>query len=707
MLHNNSASKINALFASATIPFMAQTSDDVAFPLYLDGQLKPFGFSSILISNTSAAAIDAPLPNHFLDLQRGLKAVEAYFLSANKLRGTVVNNNPTIQDAAYWNSTFPITNPMRFGLGNGYYFAVLQQGVAGDDSAQSWNGSWALIGTMAEQDMGGDPYPATNKDMPFQNAIEWVKDRAMRFDVKRHSCSAKWIITRNSIELQEGKCDPKPLSISHQLYDNGQFALASHLNASLSEYLNANNRWVKIALTRPDLESTNTGENEHLLSREDESGQQGSLQQFSRHVDQSSLDVCTETHELQQWRSTIKNTRIDETQILLEAETEDAGLTSPLAQESNVNKPQQEEVYQVASTHSEQKNTTPQDYDINTSTRLQYIIGVFTGCLLALACIGSGIYVLATKKEKLAMHVNIDTTAREVLSLVLNIILTFCIDSMAFVHSVSLRWALYSEHQLEFNTNLRLFTSSTKSGPNRCYLLLPGGGNEVFINGFALLILGLALLGHASLSTWCLWTSSDSVLTWSSNPLSNCLAAVQNGLLQRRNGRLLAILWMFAILGLDLAYAADNGVHCPPGTASLKWEMMGPGGCSSNMASLSMRKGPKGSLLASDSLKNAVSSWEYIILSIFKSLLHWSVGQALQPSMETEITDDMSTMDPALVKEELAMVGVTFFMIYTRLLLYAVLAILLASFATFFGTEEAIGTSTCYYGPLANYCRPG
>ncbi|KAL7755997.1 hypothetical protein ACKLNR_012990 [Fusarium oxysporum f. sp. zingiberi] len=543
------------------------------------------------------------------------------------------------------------------------------------------------------------------------------------------------------------------------------------------------------------------------------------------------LDVCTETHELQQWRSTIKNTQIDETQILLEAETEDAGLTSPLAQESNVNKPQQEEVYQVASTHSEQNNTTPQDYDINTSTRLQCIIGVFTGCLLALACIGSGIYVLATKKEKLAMLVNIDTTAREVLSLVFNIILTFCIDSMAFVHSVSLRWALYSEHQLEFNTNLRLFTSSTKSGPNRwyanffgmiclilcygasSYLLLPGGVNEVFINGFAFLILGLALLGHASLSTWCLWTSSGSVLTWSSNPLSNCLAAVQNGLLQRRNGRcmrsvhdwnasslhlcadidtqplrprqtqesmyklsrririiiwllwalaVLAILWMFAILGLDLAYAADNGVHCPPGTASLKWEIMGPGGCSSNMASLSMspssqnpddynkypllqvflgllfisaiqaiqsialhctellvnisrdenmwrnaydnssrnRKGPKGSLLASDSLKNAVSSWEYIILSIFKSLLHWSVGQALQPSMETEITDDMVTMDPTLVKEELAMVGVTFLMIYTRLLLYAVLAILLASFATFLALRKRSGPQPATMGHL-------
>ncbi|KAF9770165.1 hypothetical protein IL306_012321 [Fusarium sp. DS 682] len=579
--------------------------------------------------------------------------------------------------------------------------------------------------------------------------------------------------------------------------------------------------------TRPDLENTITDENEHLISREDETGQHGSSQ-FSRHADQRGPDVCTETHELKQWRSTIKNTEINETQILLEAETEDAGLTS---QESDVNKPQREEDCEVASNNSEKNNTTSQHYDINTSTRLQCVVGVLIGGLLALACIGSGIYVLATQKKKLAMHVDMDTTAREVLSLVFNIILTFCIDSMSFVHSVSLRWALYSEHQLEYNTNLRLFTSSTKSGPNRwyanifgmiclilcygasSYLLLPDSLNDVFINGFALLVLGLALLGHVALSTWCLWTRSDSVLTWSSNPLSNCLAAVQNGMLQRRNGRcmrsvhdqnpsslqgcadidtqpirprqkqenmyklsrrirmiiwllwtlvVLAIGWMFAILGLDLAYAADSGRHCPPSTESLKWEMTGPGGCGSNMASLSMspssqspegynkypllqvflgllfisavqatqsialhctellvnisrdetmwrnaydntgknKKGPKGSLLASDALKNAISSWEYIILSIFKSLLHWSVGQAVQPSFETEIPEDIATMDLASLKEEMAMAGVTFYMIYTRLLLYAVLAILLASFATFLALRKRSGPQPATMGHL-------
>ncbi|CAF3525388.1 unnamed protein product [Fusarium graminearum] len=585
-------------------------------------------------------------------------------------------------------------------------------------------------------------------------------------------------------------------------------------------------------LTRPDLDNTMTGENEQLLSREDKPRQHGSLRQFSRHVDQRGPDTCTETHELQQWRSTKKNTKVHETHILLESETEDVGLILPPAQEYDVNKPQREDDYEVASINTEQNNTTDHNHnhDFNASTRLQCIVGITIGGLLALACIVSGIYILATQKEKIALHVELDTMAREALSLVFNIILTFCIDSMAFVHSLSLRWALYSEHRLEFNTNLRLFTSSTKSGPNRwyanilsmiclilcygasSYLVLPDDMNEVLINGFALLTLGLALLGHAALSTWCLWTRSGSILNWSSNPLSNCLSSVQNGMLQRRNGRcmrpvhdrnpplqlgadidtqpiyprqrqenmytlsrrvrriiwllwalvILAIGWMFTILGLDLAYAADSGLHCPPSTDSLRWEIVGPGSCFSNMASLSMspssqspegynkypllqvflgllfisavqatqsialhctellvnisrdetmwrnaysnrsrsRKEPKGALLVSDSLKNAISSWEFIILSLFKSLLHWSVGQAVQPSFYTDFPEDIATLDPALLKGEMTVVGVIFYMVYTRLLLYAVLAILVASFATFLAMRKRSGPQPATMGHL-------
>ncbi|KAH6952235.1 hypothetical protein DER45DRAFT_636565 [Fusarium avenaceum] len=488
-------------------------------------------------------------------------------------------------------------------------------------------------------------------------------------------------------------------------------------------------------LIKPGLGNVITDENEYLLSGAEEPDQYGSLNNYQ---DTQTREVLVSTPK----RMSFSNG------ILLEAETEVAWLTSPRAQELN----------------SEQNNTTNQNYDINTFTRLQCVVEVFIGGLLALACIGSGIYVLATKKEKLALHVNVDIMAIEVLSLVFNIILTFCIDSMAFTHSVSLRWALYGEHKLEFNTNLRLSTNSTKIGPNRwytnifgmicltfcygasSYLLLPYLVNEIFINSLALLIPGLALLGHAALSTWCLWTSSKSILTLDSNALSNCIATVQIGMFERRSGRcmrsvhdrkpaslqlcadvdtqpilprqkqenmykltrrirriiwllwtlaVLAIASMFAIIGLNLAYTADSGEYCPLSTASLKWDMLGSGGCNSNKASLSMSplgQNPEdwnkypllqvflGLLFLNENVWwNAYSNSsktrkEYIILSLFRSVLHWSVGQAVQPGFQFDIPDEHSTTDPSLLVQEMAVAGVTFYMVYPRLLLYAVLA---------------------------------
>ncbi|RGP77793.1 hypothetical protein FLONG3_4087 [Fusarium longipes] len=586
-------------------------------------------------------------------------------------------------------------------------------------------------------------------------------------------------------------------------------------------------------LAASDFESTTAGEDQHPRSPKN-SDRCESSHRFTKHTEQKGPDIRAEALDIQTWRSTIKNNEINECQTLLEPETINGVLVSSLKQQSDASRSQGGDDYESAKTNGEPDDKTDQIYDVNKSTRLQCIVGVFVGCLLAFACIASGTYVLATRKERLAAHIDIDTTAREILSLVFNIVLTFCIDSMAFIHSVSLRWALYSEQRLEFNTNLRLFTSSSKSGPNRwytnifsmiclclcygtsSYLLLPTVmSDEVYLNGVALVVLGLALLGHATVSSWCLWTRSNSVLTWSSNPLSNCLAAVQNGMIQRREGRcmqpvpdqhnspstqgyeyndvepvhpqkkqksiynlhrrirtvivllwtlaILATGWVFTILGLDLAYAVDSGNHCPPGTTSLKWEIAAPGSCDSNMASLSMsfsqngdigdqsiypllqvflgllfitaiqaaqsialhctellvnisrdenhwrkaydgigtdKRCPKGSLLASDSLWNAISSWEYVTLSIFKSFLHWSVGQAVQPGINGKLPDDVTMEDMSSLLEGITLVGITFYMTYTRLILYAALAILLASFATFLALRKRSGPQPATMGHL-------
>ena len=118
------------------------------------------------------------------------------------------------------------------------------------------------------------------------------------------------------------------------------------------------------------------------------------------------------------------------------------------------------------------------------------------------------------------------------------------------VHATTLRWNLVAKNRLIFNSNLRLFTSSRYSLPNRwmfnavdclCLtwsfactsLMFPISGEEspkavnpgwmyphgtiVMPNGLALFILGLSPSIQALLATWAL--HSTFVPPWSSSPL--------------------------------------------------------------------------------------------------------------------------------------------------------------------------------------------
>ncbi|KAF4583049.1 Ankyrin repeat-containing domain protein [Ophiocordyceps camponoti-floridani] len=175
---------------------------------------------------------------------------------------------------------------------------------------------------------------------------------------------------------------------------------------------------------------------------------------------------------------------------------------------------------------------------------------------------------MATNPLTLSVPVHMSSLGQEFLTLGVNVILTLSIDGMMFVHSVSLRWALYHEKRLDYNTNIRLLTSSSKSGPNQWYsnaatlfflvlsygsssvlVLLRGDPNKVFfadrdgpptrpaLNAIALIGLGIALAGQASIAVWCLISSSHLIPTWSSNPLNTTLAAMQKGSLTHRPGR--------------------------------------------------------------------------------------------------------------------------------------------------------------------------
>jgi hypothetical protein len=148
---------------------------------------------------------------------------------------------------------------------------------------------------------------------------------------------------------------------------------------------------------------------------------------------------------------------------------------------------------------------------------------------------------------------------------VLNVFVTICTDSLGFIQTASLRWSLHREGRLDFNSNLRLLTATKDNLAHRwyinalsalfasvCYAVTPllstwgakkaspydsGEGPVLWIpQGIHFIYLGLALMGQATLATWCLLLNLRSIPTWSSNPLNTTLACLSINL-QRRLGR--------------------------------------------------------------------------------------------------------------------------------------------------------------------------
>ncbi|MCJ1390475.1 hypothetical protein MMC18_003334 [Xylographa bjoerkii] len=218
----------NTIMSNATSTFMSATTDDVDFPVDISSNSKVYGFNLILLSNTSAVAVDAPVPRRVAELQQHLSDGSSNYLSAD-IRGTVAQYNFVTGDEQYWNQTFDISKVDTLSLFDGFFFAVLQEGVATSDDPKFWNGSWTLVGTMSSG------YVVDNSTQRGLNFLT----TAMRFDVMRHACNATWKITRSSIELIAGNCDPEPLPPEYQYYDNCQLSLVDNLGRGLADNLGA------------------------------------------------------------------------------------------------------------------------------------------------------------------------------------------------------------------------------------------------------------------------------------------------------------------------------------------------------------------------------------------------------------------------------------------------------------------------------------
>ena len=193
-------------------------------------------------------------------------------------------------------------------------------------------------------------------------------------------------------------------------------------------------------------------------------------------------------------------------------------------------------------------------------TRNLHIFGLVISYVVAIVSILVGFLAAGGPSFKLK------PIPRELITLGIEAAVTVVTESLGSIHGTSLRWALFHENRLEFNTNLRLFTA-THHAPNSivsnaiflfgmavCYaagslvlvsntysFYLSDGGygwdlakEESSLSKVALVSLGVSTLALCALSTWSLLAIQ--MPTWSSNPLTTAAIVLDRGV-QRQDGR--------------------------------------------------------------------------------------------------------------------------------------------------------------------------
>lgn len=208
-------------------------------------------------------------------------------------------------------------------------------------------------------------------------------------------------------------------------------------------------------------------------------------------------------------------------------------------------------------------------YDYGQSTKFNSIVALSISVALGILALVTSTFVLQTSGIKIETTgytyldglrpITLSLEASRVLSLLANFVIAGCTESLGYIHSTSLRWALFYEGRLQFNSNLRLFTSTRRSAANCwplnilsalflvfCYASASQiiytdnsstGSPALVLNGMALLMLGVGLLGESAIATMALLAGRKQILTWSPNPLNAALACLHKGALTRTPGR--------------------------------------------------------------------------------------------------------------------------------------------------------------------------
>ena len=112
-------------------------------------------------------------------------------------------------------------------------------------------------------------------------------------------------------------------------------------------------------------------------------------------------------------------------------------------------------------------STSLPKFDKSRTTAILSIFGLLLTWLAVVGCLLAAVLILKDRSAFYPRLIPLPTAAADATSFIINILVALFTDCLGFIHGTSLRWALYREGRLHFNTNIRLFNSARKSSPNR------------------------------------------------------------------------------------------------------------------------------------------------------------------------------------------------------------------------------------------------
>ena len=219
-----------AYMTNATLPFIMASADYETLPSFP----QTYRFNNLVLSNTSSAFLDAPLPDEVLPLQQSLAqdTTSTFNLTAD-VHATVTTYNHSIEtfrdEEAFWdfylNQSGVNSAPDSFARGVSWIDLGSNKTLG---FLTGTNATWIILSFFQEQDRLNST----------ENWVPAFRANAFLFNTRREICKATWQITFNSLQLVDGGSSTvsSPLP-SQDLLVTPDLSFGVYYMPSLAEYL--------------------------------------------------------------------------------------------------------------------------------------------------------------------------------------------------------------------------------------------------------------------------------------------------------------------------------------------------------------------------------------------------------------------------------------------------------------------------------------